>query len=295
MKFRLIALPQEVRAALQQGAALVISISGGKDSQALLNVLAHAHQALGWPGPMIAVHAHLGRAEWPQTLDHCRRICDRAGVELEIVKRSAGGDLVDRWAQRMQALAGTGKPFWSSAAQRYCTSDMKRGPIDTLLRRYKLVVSAEGVRADESPARAKKPIAELRKQITAKALYELSITDSLALRDPRQRLAVTWRPLLRWSEADVWRACGVSLEELQLRQAAYQASDPDALTGWPAHPAYVYGNQRLSCALCVLASRSDLENGARHNPALWRELVDMERESGFTFRQDMALADLEVV
>lgn len=287
-------IPPEIRAALDRGAALVISISGGKDSQALLNACAAAHRAHGWRGDLVAVHAHLGRAEWPQTLAHCRAICDAADVELVIVERSSGGDLIDRIKERMQTLDGTGKPPWPSAQQRYCTSDMKRGPIDRYLREWKLVISAEGVRAAESYARAKKPACEMRRQITASGLQQLSISDALALRDQRQRLALTWRPLLRWTDADVWEACGTSLAALADHRQRYAAGDPTALIGWPGHPAYVYGNERLSCALCILGSRSDLRNGAKHNPELWRELVAMERESGFIFRQDLALADLEI-
>jgi hypothetical protein len=54
------------------------------------------------------------------------------------------------------------------------------------------------------------------------------------------------------------------------------------------------GNQRLSCAMCVLASRADIANGARHNPDLLAELVRMEEESGFSFRQDLRLGQLDL-
>lgn len=88
---------------------------------------------------------------------------------------------------------------------------------------------------------------------------------------------------------------GVTLDELERRRTLYRAGhEQQALAGWPAHPAYAMGNERLSCALCVLASRSDIENGARHNPELLQALVDMEMESGFSFRQDLRLADLNL-
>lgn len=288
-------IPPIIRAALAKGAALVISLSGGKDSQALLAALVAAYIANGWTGVIIGVHAHLGRAEWPQTMAHCQALCDEAGIKLYIVGRTAGADLVDRMKDRMQDVQGTGKPFWPSSAMRYCTSDMKRGPIDTLLRKYKLVISAEGVRGDESPNRAKKPVVAMRKQITAEALHNFPLEDALAHRSFKQRLALTWYPLHDWSESDVWQACGTDINDLRERQALYRlGQEALALDNWPAHPAYVYGNERLSCALCVLASRNDLRNGAKHNPELFQELVAMERESGFTFRQDLALADLEV-
>lgn len=59
--------PPVIERALQQGAALAISISGGRDSQALLNTLTAWLAAHPVPGPVFAIHADLGRAEWPHT------------------------------------------------------------------------------------------------------------------------------------------------------------------------------------------------------------------------------------
>ena len=47
--------------------------------------------------------------------------------------------------------------------------------------------------------------------------------------------------------------------------------------------------------MCVLASRADITNGARHNPELLAELVRMEEESGFSFRQDLRLGNITLV
>ena len=88
-------IPPVIQQALISGATLAISISGGKDSQALLNALAQARRGCNWPGPYFTIHAHLGRAEWPESLDHCRLISQQAGAELIVVTRNKG-DLVDR-------------------------------------------------------------------------------------------------------------------------------------------------------------------------------------------------------
>jgi 3'-phosphoadenosine 5'-phosphosulfate sulfotransferase (PAPS reductase)/FAD synthetase len=272
-----LAFTDEIRAELAAGAVLAVGISGGKDSQALLTAVVREHRANRWPGELFAIHADLGRAEWEQTLPHCQALCDRLGVRLVVVRREKG-DLVDRWQERLEKLAGTGKPFWSSAQARYCTSDMKRGPIDKYLRQFPRVISVEGIRADESTARAKKPVSEVRDQITT-----------------RERRAFTWNPLLYWNKEDVWAACGTSHFDLQRRQSLYrEGREEAALSGWPCHPAYVFGNERLSCALCVLASKNDLVNGAKHNPALYQTLVAMEERSGFSFRADLALSSLPV-
>jgi len=55
---------------------------------------------------------------------------------------------------------------------------------------------------------------------------------------------------------------------------------------------HAIGNDRVSCALCVLASKNDLHIGAAHNPGLYRQLVDLELESGYSFQSGRWLADL---
>jgi hypothetical protein len=268
----------------------------------LMAVMAEC-QRQQWPGEVLAIHAHLGRMEWPQTMAHCEAICAASGVPLTVVSRPQGDLLQEMW-DRFEKLRDTNKPHWPSAQNRYCTSDQKRNQIDKVLRaapfpdsknryctshhktnqidktlrRHAVVISAEGIRADESPARAKRSEWERREQICT-----------------RQRTAFTWRPLLHWTEADVWDCIGHPLADVQHRRGLYRRGDhAAAFDGWTAHPAYVMGNQRLSCAMCVLASRADIANGARHNPDLLAELVRMEEESGFSFRQDLRLGQLDL-
>lgn len=271
-----IVIPDPINLALQSGATLAISISGGKDSQAMLYAIMEARTA-NWTDNIFAIHADLGRMEWPQSLPFCRAICAQVDIPLVVVNRPQG-DLLQEMQDRMVKLAGTGKPHFPSAANRYCTADQKRSQIDKELRHFDVVISAEGVRADESPARSKRAACESREQICT-----------------RTRTAYNWRPLLHWTVEDVWERIGTSSADVARRQSLYRAGQVDeAFDGWPGHPAYVMGNQRVSCAMCVLASRNDITNGARHNPELYRELVAMEEESGFAFRQDLRLGDLEL-
>ncbi len=313
-----IALPPVVAEALRLGAALAVSISGGKDSQAMLFALAELHRQHGWSGPIYAVHASLGRSEWPQSLAQCERIAAAAGVELVVVRRPQG-DLIAEMRQRMQNLAGSDKPHWPDARNRYCTADQKRGQIDKVLRaphwpdstnryctahqktnqldrearRHDLVISAMGIRAEESSARAKKAAVSVRTSITAAALQGASPEAALSDLRPGQRLALDWLPLHEWTEDQVFRGFGSSLDDINRRRDLYKSGRmEEALQGFSGHPAYVFGNQRLSCALCVLASRNDLVNGIRHCPEIYQEYVAMERESGFSFRQGLSLAGL---
>ena len=270
-----ITVPTEIKAAIDNGAVIAISMSGGKDSQAMASAVVRYLYQRGLNNRVVAVHADLGRAEWFDTDETLRRQVDHMGLELTIVQR-AKGDLLQRIQERAEKV-GAEKVFWPSSAARYCTSDLKRNPIDKFLRTLgPLVISCEGLRRDESAARAKKPCWEPRKQITNS-----------------KRDALTWRPIHFWTTEDVWVELLTSGAELEWRRMEYSKGNEEvALDGWPAHAAYVRGNERLSCSICILASKSDIENGARHNPDYLAELVALEEEYGYTFKADFSLVEL---
>jgi 3'-phosphoadenosine 5'-phosphosulfate sulfotransferase (PAPS reductase)/FAD synthetase len=275
---RAVLLPPQIERALERGAALAISTSAGKDSQAMLSALVRLHRERGFKGELFAVHADLGRIEWRGTTEHVERICAEAGVPLRIVRRSDGRDMIAHWQARGERLESQGKQPrpWSDAQNRFCTSDLKREPIDRVLREYGHVISAEGIRADESPARAKKPAWKVRSRISNSV-----------------RTALTWNPILDWSTEDVWRELGTSNMDLLRRQALHRAGhEEEALDGWKGHYVYVLGNKRLSCSFCVLACESDLRNAATHNPETLRTLVAMEDRFGFDFQRGKPLRRL---
>jgi 3'-phosphoadenosine 5'-phosphosulfate sulfotransferase (PAPS reductase)/FAD synthetase len=243
---------------LREGAALVLSVSGGKDSDAMCHYLLERRQAEGWPGDTVMVHADLGRAEWRSTTDYVRDLARRKNVPLHVV-RWTHGDLIDRIWQRY--YADPSRPCWPSSKVRYCTSDLKRAPISRWIRTtYPTgrVVCAVGLRAEESSARAKKAVVIVREDCTAPTL---------------NRLTLNWLPIHDWTESDVWEC---------IRQH-----------GNVCHEAYKLGNHRLSCACCVLASVNDLFNGAAHNPDTYCELWRIEAVTGYSFRKDFWLSDLK--
>jgi 3'-phosphoadenosine 5'-phosphosulfate sulfotransferase (PAPS reductase)/FAD synthetase len=283
-------IPLEIEAAMDAGAAMAVSISGGKDGEAMGNALVPVALARGWH--IFALHMDLGRAEWPQTPAHVETIAGRWGIPLVVVSRPQG-DLVQEIGDRMDKLTGTGKPFWPSSAARYCTSHQKTNQADKVYRQHEVIISAEGIRSQESPARAKKSPLQLRRQITASALRDLPIEDALAYRSLGQRVAITWFPIFDWSLEDVWQAMGTSTADLERRRQLYRdGREAEALDGWPGHPAYVFGNDRLSCALCVLANDNDIQNGTRHVGQLYRTYRQMELRGGFTFKNGRSLANI---
>ncbi len=291
-------LPAPVRRALRlKTTTLVINVSAGVDSQALLWTLVRVLAEGDYQATVIANLADLGRMDWLETVPHARLICGAAGIPLHVVQ-SSNGDLLDeidlRW-RNITASDDPNRPFWPSAASRYCTSASKRSPSDTLMRQHRgVVISAEGIRAEESASRAEKEPLGCRAKITSKALAAQSLDDAIAFVDPRrQRVGLNWYPLFNWAKHDVWRACGTSWDELQRRRALYQEGRKlEAFSGWPCARSYVRGAARHSCAICVMAGYQDIEVGVRENPGLARELARREVERGWKFRQDVSIAQL---
>lgn len=246
---------------LRNGASLVLSVSGGKDSDAMTHYLMDLRQQERWSGDVCMVHADLGkRVEWHQTPDYVENLAKRKGVPLHVV-RWTHGDLIDRIWQRY--YKDPSRPCWPSSSIRYCTSDMKRAPISRWIRNQfpsGNVVCAMGLRAEESHARAKRQIFTVRKDCTAPT---------------KGRFVWDWLPIHDWQTDDVWDC---------IRQH-----------GDIAHPAYrlEQPNQRLSCALCILASLNDLMNGAFHNPNTYREYCRIEAVTGYSFRKDFWLSSLK--
>ena len=264
--------------------AVAVSISGGKDSQTILGVVLALAREQSYGGKVVAIHADTG-AEWPQSLPHCRMLCAHYGVPLlvavphralpEHIERrcrmlaeqgKAGGwpDAANRYCTahcKVNAIQKTVRAGWPSAKCRFCTSDCKRNPIQKEVRAQwpsglgVRVLSVTGERREESPHRAKLPALDPNKPLTVAG-----------------REVWNWRPILDYRLGDVW---------------AHIAS-----TGLPRHVAYDRGNERLSCAICVLAKESDIRNGAAECPELAERFLRIERETGHTFRHKRSLADI---
>lgn len=238
--------------------AVMVSISGGKDSQTILGVVIQKAREEAYTGNIIAVHADTG-AEWPQSRPHCEMLCKHYAIPLMVAQPFRA--LPDHIEQRVKKLEGSGKPAWPSAACRYCTSDCKRNPIDKVLRCAwphtvtTSILSVTGERREESSHRAKLAEVEINKRLTVGS-----------------RTVTQWRPILDYKLDDVWS---------HIRQ-----------TGLPRHVAYDRGNERLSCALCVLANDNDIRNGAEACPELTERYLKIERETGFTFKNGRSLADI---
>lgn len=240
---------------------ILINSSAGKDSQAMLTHLVEQCDAAGIArSRIIVVHADLGRAEWPGTLELAHQQAAAYGLYFEVVRRELG-DLLDQIEKR-------GK-FPSSTA-RYCTSDQKTSQVaklmtqlakahrrrnpSTLFRPIR-ILNCLGIRAEESRARAKK----------------VAFGPDKAATNGR-RIVDRWLPIFTWTTDQVWTT---------IRRS-----------GLPHHPAYDAGMPRLSCVFCVLAGPKELVLAARLNPALAAEYAALEQRIDHTFKPGLSMAEI---
>ena len=173
---------------------------------------------------------------WPKSNGRARSSIIRAtlppGMPLILAPVASGKTLLDSIEERGR---------FPSPNVRWCTSSLKRGPIERELRRYLKanprfggrIVSAMGMRAGESPAR-----------VRGSPPWRLSERNSRA-----GRSWYDWLPIF-----DLTETRGLSMSS--------------GTPGQSPHPAYAMGMSRLSCVFCIMASRADLRTAARLQPAL---------------------------
>src|SRR5258707_10581601 len=94
-----ICLPSEIEADLEQGAALSISISGGRDSDAMALLLTALHRERRYTGSLELCHCDMGRSEWSFTREYVRQRAESLNISLAIVLNPQR-DLLDLFRQR---------------------------------------------------------------------------------------------------------------------------------------------------------------------------------------------------
>jgi 3'-phosphoadenosine 5'-phosphosulfate sulfotransferase (PAPS reductase)/FAD synthetase len=152
---------------------------------------------------------------------------------------------------------------WSTASMRFCTSELKTSIIcRALVRRFsgQTILSATGIRRQESPNRAKAPVAKPQPKLASASWHTKGLD---------------WHPILDWTTQQVF----AYLEEKEV----------------PLHEAYTrYGSSRVSCCFCILSSQNDLAAASRcaENQAVYRDLVALEAASRFPFQSGRWLGDV---
>lgn len=229
---------------------IVVNSSSGKDSQTALRQVVLAADRQGFPRDRIVVsHQILDKVEWEGTEELARLQAEHYNLRFMTSRyRNRDGlnpDLLDYVRRR-------GK--WPDNQNRFCTSEFKRAPgnrILTKLRRERPghILQVFGFRAEESPARRKRPSLQLNKRPSTK---QWEVWD--------------WLPIQDWTLAQVWA---------DIRES-----------GVPYHPAYDLGMPRLSCTFCVFAPRAALLRAGKANRALLDEYCEVEEQIGHDFQHN---------
>lgn len=237
---------------LRQFDKIFISVSGGKDSHAMLFTVAElADKQMVPRDNLIMMYADTG-AEWTITHPHIEMLAKASGIKYSIVKPVR--PMIEKITFRIKRIQKFRQDIktcaFPNAKCRYCTSAQKVAPMDKFMRRYTgKLLKITGERWAESKARSN--YAEF-------------------VRVPRistaMRTVYGWRPMLAWSEEDIW----AKIKE----------------TGVERHACYDMGCSRLGCAGCIFSGDHELKIEMRENPHIFEALDKLEVDSGFTMSMD---------
>lgn len=269
---RTVANSNEIQALIEKGAIFYIGHSGGKDSMAMYEAVLKLVPA----DQIRVVHADLGEFEHVGVKDFIRSTIYLENHQPIIAKAFLlDGSPADFFGlvrrQRKTLDTPTAKypnarretPAWPSSENRFCTSDLKTGPIWREIRRdgdHKIVVNCVGIRGQESKSRALKIAQRGTLNINKKNTTKTGT-----------RVAYDWWPIADWSIDEVWAEI--------------------AAAGKEPHPAYANGNDRLSCAFCIFGSVNDLRNAAADRPELLAAFAELEIEVRSTMYTNGTLAE----
>jgi 3'-phosphoadenosine 5'-phosphosulfate sulfotransferase (PAPS reductase)/FAD synthetase len=253
---------------------IVANISGGKDSQTMLRRLWNLCMAAGVIDRLVCVFADLGADdEWAGTAELAQAHAEYYGLRFVKVQKQKDGSPVSLF----QHIVAHGK--WPNNENRFCTSDMKRDPIGTVITmlcnevrsgawsaskrsRQVRVLNCMGMRGEESPAREKLPVFEYNKRASGKGLA---------------KHVDNWLPIHDMSTAEVWAEI----------KGLIESGDGPAY-----HWVYDAGMPRLSCRFCVLAGRKALVRAAQIDPeGAWKRAF-AEDGMSHTFGRDFSMYDI---
>jgi 3'-phosphoadenosine 5'-phosphosulfate sulfotransferase (PAPS reductase)/FAD synthetase len=212
----------------------------------MLRHLVLACTAAGVPlSRIVCVFADLGEDdEWPGTAELAAEHAAAYGLRFITVCRMITDPVTGQRRQQGLLEYIEHRGAWPTRKNRFCTSDLKRGPIRTVMTRLVAearaagitgrrvrVLNVLGLRAEESPDR----------RLMAPFSHDAGASNQT------RREVDEWLPIHSWTKAEVW-------EDIHASGVRY-------------HWAYDLGMPRLSCQFCILAPVSALVLAAQANPA----------------------------
>jgi 3'-phosphoadenosine 5'-phosphosulfate sulfotransferase (PAPS reductase)/FAD synthetase len=164
-----------------------------------------------------------------------------------------------------------------SAGNRQCTADLKRGPVQKYIRHLpeRIIINCTGIRAAESPQRAKQ------------TPWEFDSNMSLEARVSKRNGCVTQL------ERKVWNWMPIFYESLR------DVLEWHWLTDHPLHPIYIPAYhadgttggylRRFSCRLCIFSTDADVRAIYHHDRQAFDLVSELEDRIGFTMKDGKSL------
>ena len=238
-------------------ALFVVNNSGGKDSQAMSILVSK----LGIPAERVLnMHAVLPEVDWTSTDKQASYIAARNGQQFFTVQ-----------AKKTFLQMVRERTMFPSDMCRYCTSALKKAPIDQFVKQYAdshgftIVVNCMGMRAQESTKRAK---GLDKKDFKVTGIVTTFMYDAKTARKGKGKAKTgkldwyQWLPIHSMLTNEVFAL----IEQV----------------GQKPHYCYSLGNERCSCVFCIFSSQNDLEIGAKHCPKLAHKYIELEKDIGHT-------------
>jgi len=279
---------------------VVISESGGKDSQATTIRVVQQADAEGYPrDKLVVVHADMGRVEWPGTVEAARDHADAFGLRFEVVAREQG-DLLDHVQDRRDRLDDAARKLWAQAEQlrsagnldeaeraaaaaqrkwdapawpgpgnaRWCTSDHKTSQIQKLI----TALAAEWRAANPDETRPFRVLQAMGMRAEESSTRAAAPQVRRNARSNGRKEITDWRPIHEWLVGKVW--------------------DTIHRSGIPYHYAYDLGAERVGCVFCFYKKRAELAAAAVHNPELAQQYLAAEKRARSTFKHGLSMAEV---
>jgi len=242
--------------------AIVISTSGGKDSECAMDLAVERAKQQGVLERVLAVHAILPDVEWPGVEELVEKQARFFGVPVVFVQSD------QKWRSWLDYAIE--RKQWPGFGTRYCTKQWKYTPVNTLFtalrRKFQAATGVKqirilhvmGLRAEESDEREC-------------LYYYFHVTDPSRTNSVKH--TDTWLPVFRWTTAQIW-------DHIHKRKLPY-------------HPVYDQGMARLSCVFCPLAGKQDIVTAAALNPKALQVYVDAEKKIGKPIKPRFWLRDVQ--
>lgn len=235
---------------------VIVSYSGGKDSQACLIWAVNKYGK----DRIEAVFCDTGW-EHPDTYDHIISTTAQMGVKLTTLKSEY--DFI--------SLAKKKKRFPSTKA-RFCTEELKIKPmIDYVLSHKEHLLIIQGIRSGESIA---------RKKMEAECMYFRGYLEPYGYDKKGKAKYFTYRK----NDVKEWvKHYDASILRPIKEWSAQQVIDCIVDAGQQPNPLYYSGFSRVGCFPCIMVRKPEIRLIANNHPDMIQRLIDAEKSAERSF------------